>query len=77
MVLLHFNYHDTGMDRADYKPKLDRCLGQPYQKADPNLFYTVLPKINRPLFVTRAVSKGIGATGLQVPRKVQSIHRRA
>jgi len=50
--LLHFNYHDTGMDRADYKPKLDRYLRQPYDKADPSVFHRVLP--NQPTAIRNA-----------------------
>jgi hypothetical protein len=39
--LLHFNYHDTGMSRADYKPRLDDCLPQPYEKADGSIYENV------------------------------------
>jgi len=41
--LLHFNYHDTGISRHDYKAKLDPFLPEPYDKADPEMYAKVLP----------------------------------
>jgi hypothetical protein len=36
--LLHFNYHDTGISRADYKAKLDPHLPESYDKADGKMY---------------------------------------
>jgi hypothetical protein len=41
--LLHFNYHDTGMSRTDYKSRLDACLPRPYDKADGSIYEKILP----------------------------------
>jgi len=41
--LLHFNYHDTGLSRVDYKKKLDPHLPQPYDKADGQIYDKILP----------------------------------
>jgi RloB-like protein len=35
--LLHFNYHDTGINRKDYKAKLKRC-GLEYDKSDDTIY---------------------------------------
>jgi hypothetical protein len=40
--LLHFNYHDTGISRAEYKAKLDPCLPEPYDKVDAKMYAKVL-----------------------------------
>ena len=36
--LLHFHYLDTGIDRQQYKKKLDGLLGREYKKNDPNMY---------------------------------------
>jgi hypothetical protein len=36
--LLHFNYHDTGISRDDYKPRLEKLLAQAYDKADDKIY---------------------------------------
>lgn len=36
--LLHFNYHDTGMSRTEYGPRLGKLLGEPYDKADAGMY---------------------------------------
>ena len=40
--LLHFNYHDTGISRNDYKGKLKSFLPMPYDKADPGIYQKLL-----------------------------------
>lgn len=39
--LLHFNYHDTGLSRKEYGPRLQPLLGRPYDKADDTIFDTL------------------------------------
>ncbi len=36
--LLHFNYHDTGLNRAEYGERLRVLLGGPYNKADDQIY---------------------------------------
>jgi hypothetical protein len=40
--LLHFNYHDTGMKRTEYKSRLDVLLPDPYDKADDGIYAALL-----------------------------------
>jgi len=36
--LLHFNYHDTGLSRAEYAKRLAKALKQKYDKADDKIY---------------------------------------
>lgn len=36
--LLHFEYHNTGIDRSHYEDMLTKCLGFKYKKNDPRMF---------------------------------------
>ena len=40
--VLHFNYLDTGISRADYCERLSGLLGHPYAKNDPNTYAELL-----------------------------------
>jgi hypothetical protein len=40
--LLHFNYYDTGLPRADYKAKLTANLGYEYKKNDRGIYNALL-----------------------------------
>ena len=50
--LLHFNYHDTGISRQDYKGKLDKHLSAPYDKADNEIYQKLLD--HQPAGITNA-----------------------
>jgi hypothetical protein len=42
--LLHFNYHDTGMSRSQYKAKLTKCLGYKYEKKSTTIYEEILER---------------------------------
>lgn len=42
--LLHFHYHNTGIDRSTYKQRLTNCLGYEYRKNDPGIYATLLSR---------------------------------
>jgi hypothetical protein len=42
--LLHFNYHDTAMSRADYPGKLSKLLEFRYRKNFPGMYELLLPR---------------------------------
>lgn len=42
--LLHFNYYDTAMSRAQYAEKLSELLGREYKKNDGDLYRILLSK---------------------------------
>ena len=44
--LLHFNYHDTGIGREEYKSRLTSNLGKAYFKNDPTIYDELKSKIN-------------------------------
>lgn len=55
--LLHFHYHDTGMCRDQYAPRLKKLLGKPYQKNDPQMYDTLLPRQEEALRNARRLEK--------------------
>jgi hypothetical protein len=36
--LLHFHYHDTGISRTEYSSRLEKLTGEPYNKADKQVY---------------------------------------
>ena len=40
--LLHFSYHDTGISRREYGPRLSKLMKKPYDKADSKIYQTLL-----------------------------------
>ena len=42
--LLHFSYSESALARRLYTDKLTKLLGRPYQKHDPTIYETLLPR---------------------------------
>src|SRR5260370_2446722 len=67
--LLHFNYHDTGISRGDYKAKLDRYLQEPYDKADGKMYSKVLTRQETAIRNARRLEKHWHEMGAQFPER--------
>jgi hypothetical protein len=67
--LLHFNYHDTGISRAEYKGKLKPHLSAPYDKADSEMYSKVLPHQANAIRNARRLEKHWREMGERFPHR--------
>jgi RloB-like protein len=67
--LLHFNYHDTGISRHDYKAKLEAFLPVPYDKTDPEMYQKVFPHQRTALQNARKLEKHWSEMGERFPHR--------
>jgi hypothetical protein len=76
--LLHFNYHDTGLGRADYKARLDRLLCKRYDKADGDIYSQLSTRQETAIRHARRLEKHWRQLGERFPERQNpstSIHR--
>jgi hypothetical protein len=67
--LLHFNYHDSGISRKDYKAKLEPFLPVPYDKADPEMYQKVLSHQPTAIRNARRLEKYWSEMGERMPHR--------
>jgi hypothetical protein len=66
--LLHFNYHDTGISRHDYKTKLKES-GLEYHKADKAIYFKVKPYEETALRNARRLERHWNEMGEKFPER--------
>jgi len=66
--LLHFNYHDTGISRADYKAKLKQS-GLEYDKADKTIYAQVKDRQDTAIKNARKLERHWNDMGKQFPER--------
>src|ERR1043165_4547536 len=66
--LLHFNYHDTGISRHDYKAKLKES-GLEYDKADKAIYFKVKPYEETALRNARRLERHWNEMGEKFPER--------
>ena len=74
--LLHFNYHDTGISRHDYKTKLKPHLD--YDKADKTVYHKVKPHQETALRNARRLEQHWNELGEEHPERQNpstSVHK--
>jgi len=67
--LLHFNYHDSGISRHDYKAKLKPCLGFNYVKSDKTLYAKLRTKQEAALKHARRLEQYWNDRGERFPER--------
>ena len=75
--LLHFNYHDTGISRADYKAKLKQS-GLEYDKADKTIYAQVKDRQDTAMKYARKLERHWNDIGKQFPERENpstSVHK--
>jgi hypothetical protein len=75
--LLHFNYHDTGISRNDYKAKLKKC-GIEYDKSDKTIYAKVKQRQATAFKHARTLERHWNEMGQKFPQRENpstSVHK--
>ena len=60
--LLHFHYCDSALSRTSYATRLEKCLGRPYRKNDPDVYDLLLPCLDTALRNAQRLTADHGAS---------------
>jgi hypothetical protein len=67
--LLHYNYHDTGISRDDYKPRLKKLLGRAYDKADDKIYGLISERQKKAIQHAKTLTKHWRKMGSHYPER--------